>query len=318
MIFSIICPTLNEEQYIEKILRVFVEHCPQPSEIFIVDAGSNDNTRKIVSAWQNQHHNIYLIDNPERFVSHAFNKCFSSAKGKYLALLGAHTRYPINFFKIAFSELEANNSDVVGGPLKQIGKGSWGQAIAWCMSTKFGVGGTEFRVSKKRGFVDSVAFAFYKREIFDKVGLFDTSLKRNQDDEMHYRINAAGFRILMVPEMECEYYVRSKLKTLFNQYYEYGLHKPLVIQKVMSGFRLRHAIPAFFCIYLLGVPLFVFSGWYLFLIPLILYVLLLVSFSFSNDLPGSVKLRAFMVYPVLHISYGLGFIMGLFRLRTFK
>lgn len=314
MIFSIICPAFNEEKNINNILNVFTEFCPKPSELFIVDGGSRDNTRRIVEEWMKRNNGIHLVDNPDRFVSFAFNKCYPLTKGKYLALLGAHSEYTQSFFETALTELESNHADVVGGPLKHVGKGGWGKAIAWCMSTRFGVGGTEFRVSKKRGFVDSVAFAFYKREVFEKIGLFDITLKRNQDDEMHYRINAAGFRILMVPEMECKYYVRSNLKDLFKQYFEYGSYKPMVIKKVKSGFRLRHVVPALFCIYLFSVPIFILTKFYVLLIPLVFYLFLTIIFSFFSSISFKEKLKAIIVYPVIHISYGIGFLTGLFRL----
>lgn len=314
--FSIICPTLNEEKHIEEIISVFVEHCPQPSELFVADAGSTDGTRNIVQSWREKNARIHLIENKERYVSYAFNMCYSISSGKYLALLGAHTRYPTDFFRVAYSELEAGNADAVGGPLRQVGNNTvMSDAIAWCMSTKFGVGGSEFRVHKKRMYVDSVAFAFYKRQIFEKVGLFDTTLKRNQDDEMHYRMNAAGYRILMVPEMECEYHVRSSLASLFKQYFEYGLYKPQVIRKVAAGLRIRHLIPAIFCLYLFSLPIIAWTGFYFLLVPLLLYLILLVRFSFISKLSLMSKLASLVVYPVLHFSYGLGCVLGLFKLR---
>ncbi|MBX2963383.1 MAG: glycosyltransferase family 2 protein [Cyclobacteriaceae bacterium] len=316
MIFSIICPTLNEEKYIENILSVFIQFCPKPSELFVVDAGSTDQTRAIVNGWSKRHEGIYLIENPDKYVSHAFNKCYPLARGKYLALLGAHTNYSEVFFSTALTELEANQGDVVGGPLHQIGVGEWGNAIAYCMSTPFGVGGTEFRVSKKRSFVDSVAFAFYKREIFEKVGLFDTRLKRNQDDEMHYRMKAAGYRILMVPEMECDYYVRNSVYSLAKQYYQYGFYKPLVLRKVTEGLRPRHLIPSFFILYLFSLPFAFWLGFNFWFIPLGLYGLLNIKFSFINKLPLSEKFRSILIYPLLHCSYGLGFIFGFFSKRA--
>ena len=312
--FSIVCPALNEGKYIGDIIEAFVQYCPQPSELFIADGGSTDNTKAIVLEWTKRYENIFLINNERKFVSYAFNQCYPKAKGKYLALLGAHTHYPATFFNIALKELESGNADVVGGPLKQIGSGNWGSAIAACMSTPFGVGGTEFRVLKKRMYVDSVAFACYNRKVFEKIGLFDEKLIRNQDDEMHYRINAHGFRILMVPEMDCSYQVRSTIGQLFKQYFQYGLYKPLVLKKVSSGIRLRHLIPALFCIYLLVVPLIIWGKANLLLVPLILYGILLFWFSFTRSLSFD-RVRALIVYPTLHVSYGLGFILGLFKLK---
>ena len=158
-------------------------------------------------------------------------------------------------------------------------------------------------------YVDSVAFAIYKRAIFEKIGLLDEELIRNQDDEFHYRINANNYRILMVPEMECTYYVRESMRGLFKQYFQYGYYKPLVLKKVRSGIRPRHLIPAAFVLYLLSLPLaMVWAAW---LIPLALYFVIDMYCAFSNNQPLPVRLMSLLVFPTLHISYGLGFISGL-------
>ncbi len=280
-IFSIICPTLNEEKYIGRIIDNFISYCPSPSELLIADAGSTDATRQIVNEYSTNYPNIVLIDNPKKYVSYGFNKAFAESKGKYIGLLGAHTYYPENYYQSALQALETEDCDVVGGPLMQVGKGSMGKAIAYCMSTKMGVGNTAFRTSKKKQYVDSVAFAIYKRTVFEKVGLLDTELVRNQDDELHYRINANGFKILMIPEMQCEYQVRDSISKLYRQYYEYGLYKPLVLKKVKSGLKLRHLIPAFFVGYLISLPIAIFYP--IWLLPGLLYLLLAFYFSFNNQ-----------------------------------
>ncbi|MBX2955219.1 MAG: glycosyltransferase family 2 protein [Cyclobacteriaceae bacterium] len=313
-IFSIICPVLNEERHIEGIISSFINNCPQPSELFIADAGSTDRTREIVLKWSKDYPAIFLIDNPKKYVSFAFNTCYGKSSGKYLALLGAHTIYSDSFFKQALSYFETAECDAVGGPLVQTANTNTGKSIAYCMSTKFGVGGTEFRTSVAKQYVDSVAFAFYRREVFEKIGLMDEQLIRNQDDEFHYRMNAAGLRILMVPEMQCVYYVRETLSGLFKQYFQYGLFKPLVLKKVKAGIRARHLIPACFVLYLLTLfPAIFFIGW-LALIPMILYVIFDVYFSFKANLSLQLKIKACTVFPVLHISYGTGFLLGLKKL----
>jgi GT2 family glycosyltransferase len=224
--------------------------------------------------------------------------------------MGAHATYPTKFFKIALEILENNEADAVGGPLIQMGRTWKGSIIAACMSTKWGVGGTEFRTSSKRQYVQSVAFAVYNKNVFEKAGLLDEDLIRNQDDEFHYRLNHLGFRILMVPELACTYYVRESLKGLWKQYYGYGLYKPLVLKKVKSSVRLRHIVPALFVIYWI----FAFVLWWLWpilCVPGILYVILNTIFSVKVG-KGSLQsmLYAFLVFPTLHFAYGLGFIKG--------
>jgi GT2 family glycosyltransferase len=175
------------------------------------------------------------------------------------------------------------------------------------MSSKFGVGGTEFRTEQKKMYVDSVAFAVYKREIFEQVGLLDEELVRNQDDELHYRINNNNFKILMVPEMECSYFVRDSLTKLFNQYYWYGYYKPLVFKKAKSGIRIRHIIPSLFVIYILLLPLGLIIS-KMFLLPLIFYVILFFLHSKNKKVQ---KILLFLAFINIHISYGIGFLLGL-------
>lgn len=302
---SVIIPTLNEEKYIGALISRLTNTNTCELEIFVCDAGSSDRTREIVLAFE--HPNVHLRDNPKKYVSHAFNDTFPITKGKYIALLGAHASYPEHYFDYALTYLN-NECDVVGGPLIQLGKSDTGKAIAAAMSSKFGVGGTEFRTEKRKMFVDSVAFAVYKREIFERIGLLDTSLIRNQDDELHYRMNAHHYKILMVPEMECSYYVRDSLNKLFSQYFQYGYYKPLVFAKVKSGIRIRHLVPSGFVAYLIICPiLLLFSIW--FLIPVLAYFML--AFTYSFRVYPVKPFLAFLAFLALHLSYGSGFILGL-------
>lgn len=310
MQLSIIIPLYNEEKYVGPLLDSLLLDDGVEKEIFLTDGGSTDGTISVVQRYQAQYPNIHLVNNEKKYVSFGFNKAFPDVKGKYVTLMGAHALYPPGFFVNGLKYLDAGECDVVGGPLLQEGKTDTGKAIAYAMSSKFGVGGTEFRTMKKKMYVDSVAFAIYKKEIFDKIGLLDEELVRNQDDELHYRMNAAGYRILMVPEMQCVYYVRNSLSSLYSQYYQYGLYKPLVLKKVKQGTRFRHLVPALFCLYICSLPLAFFTC--LWLLPLVLYMLLIVFITMcASHLSFRQKCLAMAAFPTLHFSYGFGFLRGL-------
>jgi GT2 family glycosyltransferase len=309
---SIIIPTLNEVNHIESLVKSIFAGDIIEKEVFILDGGSTDGTCEKVMQMATDYPHLTLLDNPQKYVSHGFNKAFRLAKGECISLVGAHAVYPQDYFTHCIREIESGNCDAAGGFLLQKGSSQMGQAIALAMSSKMGVGNTEFRTERKKKYVDSVAFDVYKRSVFEKVGLFDEELIRNQDDEFHYRINAAGLRILMLPELEVVYFVRNSISKLFKQYYQYGLYKPLVIQKVNAGLRLRHLVPAFFVSYLLFLPLSFVN--LLYLMPLFIYLMLsfVVALAFKEQL--SIKLKSILVFPVLHIAYGSGFIMGLKKL----
>lgn len=315
---SICFPVFNEADFIDKLLESVVDSAPLNKEILLIDGGSTDGTREKIKEWAHRKSGIELVENSDRYVPHGFNKAYRQSKAPYISLMGAHASYPPNFFKVALQLLENGEADAVGGPLIQKGRTWKGKVIASCMSEKWGVGGTEFRTSSKRRYVQSVAFAVYKKKIFEKAGLLDEQLIRNQDDEFHYRLNHMGFRILMVPELACTYFVRESLKGLWKQYYGYGLFKPLVLKKVGTAIRSRHIIPALFTIYwILVIPL-VFIHW-ITLIPPAIYLLFNLLFSLRVAGLNLRKLRfAFAVFPTLHLAYGSGFLKGLFKKSSIK
>lgn len=306
---SVIVPTLNEQDYIEQLIHSINSFDSTSKEIIIADGGSQDNTKEKIRNLKENGTPIHLVNNAKRFVSHGFNKAYKQTSGNYISLVGAHAQYPPNYFSTCIEAIESGECDVAGGFLSQQGKTSMGEAIAGAMSSRFGVGDTPFRTTRKRMYVDSVAFAVYDRKVFEKIGLLDEELIRNQDDEFHYRLNRAGFRILMLPELEVIYYVRDSLGKLFSQYYQYGYYKPLVFRKVSSGLRIRHLIPCFFVLYLLSLPIAL--SWPLWWLPLAAYLGLAVFFSLATQSPWSVRLRMIPVFPVLHIAYGMGFLLGL-------
>lgn len=310
MIISVIIPTYNEINYIDNLLNSLLANDIKEMEIILADGGSTDGTIDRIKTFSDKYPFIKLVNNTDKFVNFGFNKAFKISTGKFVTLMGAHAKYPPNFLKTAIEHLENDDCDAVGGPLIQKGGNRIGTAIAFVMSSKFGVGNTEFRVSNKKQYVQSVAFAVYKRDVFEKIGLLDEDLIKNHDDEFHYRMNKHGFKILMIPEMACEYFVRNSYKSLFIQYFNYGLFKPLVFKKLKHGIKFRHIIPALVVIYFLLFPLGLYYK--LYWLPYIIYLIVILLLVLK--LPGlKLKFYAFLAFPVIHLAYGLGFLIGLFK-----
>lgn len=312
---TIVLPTLNEKNYLRELVEKLLMSNSVISEIFICDAGSTDGTIDIIHDLARQFTCVKYYNNKRKFVSYAFNDVYPLATGKYMALLGSHALYPQHYLENGLHYLELGEADVIGGPLNQQGHGETGAAIAYAMSSKFGVGDTEFRTSKKKQYVDSVAFAIYRKDMFQKIGLLDESLMRNQDDELHYRIKANGYKIMMVPEMECTYYVRDSFKKLFKQYVEYGLYKPLVLKKVSQGIRLRHLIPAMFVTFLCLLPVAILLIGPIAFLPLLLYIVLALIVGFSSSSKPVLAFKVMYAMFILHVSYGSGFLLGLGKLK---
>lgn len=308
---SIICPVYNEKDYIEELIAKLLSFKPEKKEIIFIDGGSTDGTLDILKHAEALTPEIRLLINSRKIVPFALNLAIPECKSGIISRIDAHTEYaPDYFVKIleAFDNIEA---DVIGGPTRTKAKNDTQQAVAHAICTKFAIGGSRVHQLDYRGYTDSVTFGAWRSEMFRATGLFDTSLKRNQDDEFHYRAKSLGFRIYQDPDIKLWYYPRDSFRGLFNQYFQYGLYKPLVLKKIRSEVKLRHLIPSLFVLYLAALPLSFLSVW--FLAPLVSYVSLSVYFSIKSNLTFKQKCLLTVVYPTIHMSYGTGFILGLFK-----
>ena len=64
--------------------------------------------------------------------------------------------------------------------------------IAVAAAHPFGVGDARYRYTETAGAVDTVPFGAYKRELVDKIGLYDETLLSNEDYEFNVRLRQAG------------------------------------------------------------------------------------------------------------------------------
>ena len=314
MDLSIICPTLNEIDYIDQVINDLCADDGLDKEVLIVDGGSTDGTRERVAELASTYPNLRLVDNPGRTSTAAFNIGINQNTSDFVAFVGAHARYSSNYFTYGIQRLRTGDCDIIGGLLKQEGKSETGKAIALAMSSRLGVGNTAFRVSQKEQQVESVAFAIYSRKAIEKAGPMDESLPVNQDDEYHYRLHSLGLKLLMTNKTQAVYYVRGSYRSLFRQYFRYGKYKPAVLKKVNGSWRLRHIIPSLFVAYLASLPLgLLVRPW---LAPFCVYAIAITIGSFSVS-KGDLKMafRCIPAFLTLHSAYGIGFISGILNLK---
>ena len=249
ILVSIIIPCYNEENFIGECLQSIVDQSypPELIEVIVIDGNSTDKSVSIVNKYSSLAKITQLI-NPQKITPISLNIGVKAATGEIIVILGAHSfihRDFINNGVLAFVDTDAV---CVGGPIENIGNSYIGKAIALAMQSAFGVGNSLFRISRKRKYVDTVAFGAYRKEVFEAVGYFDESLVRNQDFEFNQRIVKFGYKILLTPEITSYYYARNSLPQLFKQYYFYGYWKEKVIRKNASSFKFRYQIPVIFIV----------------------------------------------------------------------
>ena len=192
------------------------------------------------------------------------------------------------------------------------------QSIAAVLSSSFGMGNSHFRVgADKEMEVDTVPFGCFHRSIFDKVGLYDEELVRNQDDELNARIIKAGGKIYLIPQLVCEYYARDTAKKVYKMFYQYGVFKPLVNKKLGSPATVRQFFPLFFVLGLLVGPvvcLFLPVLWWAYFAVIMLWFILATSFSLKDSKSLKRILIQNWIYFVVHFGYGWGYIVGIYKI----
>lgn len=309
---SVICPVFNEESNIKRLIDFFISSKPLEKELYLVDGGSTDQTVPIIKHAIASHNNIYLLYNEYKYVSFALNKAINKSEGDVIIRLDAHTEYASDYFEKILSTFELTDADVVGGPMNAVGKTNFQKAVAYVTSCKFGIGNSKIHVLNYNGESDHVYLGAWKRKIFEEIGYFDERLNRNQDDEFHYRAKSLGKKIYLNSEIKSYYYPRNSWWKLIVQYFQYGLFKPIVSQKIRSEIKLRHIVPSIFTVYLFLLSFFLYYPFTYF--PLIVYSLMALFYSLKNLLPFQIKIISLTLFPTIHLSYGLGYIVGLIRL----
>ena len=315
---SIVIPCRNEENYIGQCIESFIkQNYPQQLvNIIIADGMSTDNTRKIIKEYMRKYSNILLIDNEDLVAPIGMNKGIAYSKSDIIIIFGAHALADKNFIKENVVALTNNDIGCVGGPITTISENDIGKAIANAMSCPFGVGNALFRFSQKETYVDTVAFGAYNKKTLDEIGGFDEELVRNQDDELNFRVIESGKKILLSPKIKSIYYSRGSFRKLYKQYFQYGFWKVRVMQKHKRLASIRHLIPLLFVIYLLlsiVLGLFFSNIRIISLFIISIYILLDIIFTYKVSKTNSlrIKLYTIIIFPILHISYGLGFAIGI-------
>ncbi len=319
---SAVIPVYNEEKYIDKCISSLLhqDYGKNDLEFIFVDGCSEDKTVEIINRYAEQFPElIRVINNPYKVAPHGVNIGIKNSSGKYIIRLDAHSEYYPDYISKCVYYLENTDADNVGGVAETISEGFMGNAIAGMLSTKFGVGNSEFRTNGESGYVDTVPFGAFKRKVFDKVGLFNTELLRSEDNEINARIRKNGGKIYLSSDIKFKYYCRNTVGGILSMGIKNGNALFRTVKVSPEAMSIRHFIPFIFFASLIVMPvlsaLLSLFGW-LFLAEMALYLALDLYFSFIK---GKLKYGIVTVwlYPLFHICYGLGSMLGLFGIKLY-
>lgn len=249
---SIIVAARNEEHHLGACLEALLaqDYPLERLEILVMDGRSTDRTRETAARYVGGDGRVRLLDNPEQVAATAFNHGIRAARGTYVGVMSGHAIPAPDYVTRAVRALHQTGAWAVGGKIVRRSRTPIQRGIALATSSPYGVGNAAHNYASTAQAAETVFPGMWPREVFERVGWFNPSLVRNQDDEFSYRIRRAGGLVWYDPAIRVAYEPRSTLEAVFSQYRQYGYWRVRVVEMHPGALRFRQLVPA---IWLLGV-----------------------------------------------------------------
>jgi glycosyltransferase involved in cell wall biosynthesis len=295
-------------------------------EVLVVDGMSTDGTREKVAGWCAQRPELRMLDNPRRIVPTAMNIGIRAARGRWIARLDAHTEYAADYLTRCLETIARTAADNVGGCITTLTSDDTlqGRLVRALTTHRFGVGNAGFRVGAREGKADTVVFGCFRREIFERVGMYDERLVRNQDYELNRRIIKAGGTIWHNPAIGARYFNQPSIIGLLRQAFGTGQWNVWMWYLAPYSFAWRHAIPLMFVIGLLGALLLLLASSNIGLAALVALLAPYFALAVYSSVQQARRYGIWMA-PILpfmffayHASYGAGSLWGILMLAMRK
>lgn len=323
--FSVIVPCYNEQTTIDRLLSALLAQTVPltEGEVLFADGMSTDETRKRIQSFQDNHPYLRMIilDNPKRNIPAGLNTAIREAQGEVLIRLDAHCiPYP-DYVERCLMDLEAGLGDNVGGiwEIKPASSTWIARGIAAAASHPLGAGDAGYRTARKAGQVDTVPFGAYRRELVERIGMYDETLLTNEDYEFNVRIRQNGGVIWLDPEIRSIYFSRGDLKSLAQQYLRYGFWKGQMLRRYPATLRWRQALPPLFVLSILLLVIigfFFHPAWILLGIEVGIYGIVLFLFALQKAFQtGDAGLIIAMPLAILtmHFCWGAAFLVSIWK-----
>jgi glycosyltransferase involved in cell wall biosynthesis/SAM-dependent methyltransferase len=325
-VISVIAPMWNEAAHIDTLVAdIAAQDFDGGVELLVADGGSTDGSvARLVEATERHGVDLRVFDNPARFVSHGLNLCIAAARGDLIVRVDCHSRYPADYLTRCATASTETGAANVGGIFIPVGRTEMERAVACAMDSPFGgVHWSRHAPAVGRVEVDTVPYGAFRPDAFRRVGLFDESLVRNQDDEFNLRLRRAGEKIVLDPTIRIFYTPRGSLGGVFRQYFQYGRWKAPVMRRHGQATSARSLAPGVFVtslVLLTGLAPFVRRA------PLLL-ALELGAYETGSLVAGVASVRSrreqwrllprvMAVFPAFHLAHGAGMVSGWVREAT--
>lgn len=295
---TIAIPVRNEELRLPGALAsVKAQTYAHVVEILVADGHSTDSTREVAAEVPG----VRVIDNPGIRQAAGLNEILREAKGDVVVRVDGHCLLAPDYVERCVAALESTGAAMVGGGMVPVGDGSLGRAIAAAMTSRVGAGPARFHVGGEAGWVDTVYLGAYRMDAVHAAGGYAEDVGVNEDSELALRMADHG-GVWFDPTIASTYTPRSSMRAVAKQFYWYGRSRSATVRKHPSSLAPRQlASPAL----VLGLvsrkrrP-----------VALAYSAVLAIGAFEARHAGANIALRVPAVMATMHVSWGVGFLVG--------
>jgi glycosyltransferase involved in cell wall biosynthesis len=301
---SFVMPVLNEERYLKRAVEsVFEQSVPGELELVLSLGPSSDQTDEVAKGLKKKYGTrLQITHTPRANTSASLNNAIAKARFEVVLRVDAHSELSENYASIALEVLNQTGAANVGGIMHAVGESDFQKAVAYGYNNRIGLGGGAFHVGSEAGPKETVYLGVFQKQALEAVGGFDEKWVRGQDWELNQRLRQSGRVVWFDPRLSVSYYPRSSYQDLAQQFFKTGRWRGALTRNNPGAASLRYFLPP---LLVLSIP---------FGLPFFLYLALITVVSASaKNLSQNSKLWLLAVLPTMHLSWGLGFWLGLAR-----
>lgn len=313
---SIVMPCRNESAYLDDCLKsILAQDYPRDRiEILVAEGESTDGTAQTLENAARLDPRISVVENPDRIQSAGLNRLLAIARGEVIVRMDAHCVYAADYVSRCVEALNATGAAAVGGAQRIAARTPFQRAVRAALSSWLGTAGAPHRSADYEGLVASVFLGAFRRDTFDRFGIYDPLAVAAEDAELNQRIVDGGGKLYMSSRIVVHYFPRESIAALARQYFSYGQGRARTLLKHGRLVTLRPAIP-FLALASLATGLALPPFRILATLGVGAYLAIAVfEACCSRKAVGIAGMPLVAsLFPVLHVSHAVGFGVGLAR-----
>lgn len=329
MLVSLCVIARNEEIILPKLLDNIKEQVypHEKIEVVFVDNKSADRTKNLMIEFAQNNRDfagVYVLSGKKNTQASAWNLAIEKARGDIIIRVDAHSRIPAGFVSANVRNIKSGEYVCGGGrPNKAFNKTPWSMTMLAAEACMFGGSIAKYRREQtEKQYLNSIFHGAYRKEVFAKVGGFNEDLGRTEDNEFHYRIRQAGYKICCCPDIVSYQFIRSTFGGMIKQKFGNGYWIGLTTGVCPGCLSLFYFAPLAL---VLSYVICAVAACFGFLWPLILLssiyllfnLLVTVSAFWSRTVYAGFLLLPFII-ACLHFAYGAGTLLGIIKMPFWK